>query len=568
MRKAILLAMSLIAMVMVAQAAHIAETMTLTKGWNAIYLESTPVYASCAEFFAGAPVERVASYMSDAYSSTRQIASDGTEIAQKPLSYYVWVPGDETASTMTALVGGRVYMIYAADGWSKSFYGVPAAPRMTWRATSGETGLMNLAGVSASEPTATRAYFGEGPYGTASGSAYQIAGSKESGPTFLSLGISAGTKLQPGRAYALTATKDAEWPGVIGVQGSGLFFGSSGSYASIAVRNCGTTNHTFRFKIVRSDDWEAEGESLPSILRRLPRVDALNAPDFTNVVENAEWTASLGAGEVSEQIFSLDRSQLTPGTKYGAILVIEEPENSRMRVRLPVLVSEAAADAVAFPTGLWVGEISLSLVSGLTDLTPVEAGGKMKLNVMMHVDENKKCTLLQRVAFGVDTNGTARLFKELASVPAEVANPKRLSTVMMSVDTPAVAAAESSEFGDTAEFSWTISPTARDNPFRHAWHPDHDGKKADYSDYLQPGDDPALYANPVKPELWSITNRMVFTWHEDGTSLSPVIFGYNPSETTAGIVFWDVDGLIAQRPVRTAGIFVLKRVFKAKNLEE
>jgi hypothetical protein len=79
--------------------------MTLAKGWNAIYLESTPTNAACADFFAGAPVERVASYQSDAYSSTRQIADDGTEIAQKPLSYLVWVPGDETASTMSALVG-------------------------------------------------------------------------------------------------------------------------------------------------------------------------------------------------------------------------------------------------------------------------------------------------------------------------------------------------------------------------------------------------------------------------------------------------------------------------------
>ena len=58
------------------------ETMTLAKGWNAIYLESTPTNAACADFFAGAPVERVASYYSDAYSSTRQIADDGSMIDQ------------------------------------------------------------------------------------------------------------------------------------------------------------------------------------------------------------------------------------------------------------------------------------------------------------------------------------------------------------------------------------------------------------------------------------------------------------------------------------------------------
>ena len=37
-----------------ANAAHISETMTLAKGWNAIYLESTPTNALCVEFFADA----------------------------------------------------------------------------------------------------------------------------------------------------------------------------------------------------------------------------------------------------------------------------------------------------------------------------------------------------------------------------------------------------------------------------------------------------------------------------------------------------------------------------------
>ena len=73
-----------------ASAAHISETMSLENGWNAIYLESTPTNALCSDFFAGSPVVRVASYQSDAYSSTRQIADDGTEIAQKPISYYVY----------------------------------------------------------------------------------------------------------------------------------------------------------------------------------------------------------------------------------------------------------------------------------------------------------------------------------------------------------------------------------------------------------------------------------------------------------------------------------------------
>ena len=40
------------------RAAHIMETMTLEKGWNAIYLESTPTSAVCEDFFAGAPAKK------------------------------------------------------------------------------------------------------------------------------------------------------------------------------------------------------------------------------------------------------------------------------------------------------------------------------------------------------------------------------------------------------------------------------------------------------------------------------------------------------------------------------
>ena len=543
------------------------ETMTLAKGWNAIYLESTPTNAVCTDFFAGAPVARVASYHSDAYSSTRQLADDGTEIAQKPISYHVWVPGDETASTLSALAGGNVYLIYATNGWSKTFLGVPAAPRQTWRATSGDTGFMNLAGVSAdtNASVTAKAYFGEGPFGTSSGVAYQIGGNKTAAPTFLPMTIGSNQKLHGGMAYALTATKDGDWPGVIGVQGSAVYFGADVNYASITVRNYGTTNHMFRFTMERA----ASGDTPPPISRQLPRVDAISEQGYTNVEENVFWEVSLAKDEVSEQVFSIDRSRLTAGTEYGAILTIEDTGSSKMRVRLPIVVLGEPQEAVSYPTGLWIGEIALTQVTMIDDTNsiPVTAGGTLKMSVMMHVDADKKCKLLQRIVAGVDTNGTARLFKDFANVPPEVEEPKRFSTVMMSVDTPVVEAADGSAFGDDTAFTWTVAPTARDNPFRHAWHPDHDGKKADYNGEAPSGDDFNNYASPIKPELWSISNRLDFSWHELGVRDLPKHFPYNADETTSGVVTWEVWGLTSKRPIKSVGTFTLKRVFNAKELE-
>ncbi len=574
MNKSCKLAVSLLLLSLVSLpslAVHIEETMTLAKGWNAIYLESTPTNAACADFFAGAPVERVASYQSDAYSSTRQLADDGTEIAQKPISYNVWVRGDEEASTMASLAGGRVYMIYTTDNWSTNFFGVPAAPRLTWRATSGDTGFMNLAGVSA-RPGATvtaRAYFGEGPFGAASGAAYKVGGTKTDAPTFLSLGITSTPKVNAGKAYALTATKDGAWPGVIGVSSDSVYFGADANFASITVRNCGTKDHEFRFTMGNSE-LESDGPMPNGLSRRLPRVDAVSAAEWTNVEESVSWTVSLGPDETTEQVFKLDRSKIEPGKEHGAILTIEDLGSSAMRVRLPLVVLPAKAGTIPYPAGLWVGEIALTQVTWIDDTNsiPVKAGGTLKMSVMMHVDTNGTCRLLQRVAAGMDTNGTARLFKELANVPAEIEAPKRFSTVMMSVDTPVVAAAGGSAFGDEADFTWTIAPTARDNPFRHAWHPDHDGKKADYQGEAPSGDDFANYASPVKPELWSISNRLFFSWHEQGIHSQPINFEYNASETTSGVVTWEVTGLIANKPIKSEGTFTLKRAVKAAELEE
>lgn len=559
-----------------ASASHIAETITLTNGWNAIYLESTPTNAVCADFFALSPVARVASYYSDAYSSTRQLADDGTEIAQKPLSYHVWVPGDDTISTMTALSGGRVYMIYTTNAWTKTFYGIPATPQQTYRATAGDDDFMNLVGVSADPATnvTAKAYFGEGPYGTASGSAYKIGGIKSATPSFLSV-MGSKVKVQGGKAYAISATKDGEWPGVIGVQGDSVYFGADENFASLTVRNCGTKEREFRFTISNSE-LASDGELPNCLSRRLPRVDAISPAAWTNVEASASWTVTLGADEMTEQVFKLDRSQIDAAKEYGAILTIEDLGGTAMRVRLPVVISAAQAKAVAYPAGLWVGEIALSMVSQNddADAIPVEAGGTLRMNVMVHVDTNGTCRLLQRAVMGVDTNGVARLFTDFANVPPEVENPRRISTVMMSVDTnvvTATAASENSdsEFGKDIEFLWTVAPTARDNPFRHAWHPDHDGKKADYSEYLPAGDDASLYVNPVKPELWSIHNRLVFSWHEQGNRATPVYFPYNADETTTGYVVWDVAGLVANKSgmIRSLGVFKLKRVFKAVELE-
>ena len=551
-----------------ASAAHVSETMTLTKGWNAIYLESTPTNPACADFFAGAPVARVASYHSDAYTTTRQIAEDGTEIAQKPLSYYVWIPGDEIASTMTSLVGGRVYMIYATDDWtSVEFLGVPSAPQQIWRTASGESGFMNLVGVSANPSVSVpaKAYFGEGPFGTASGSAYQIGGTKTAAPTFMPMTIGTRAKVQGGKAYALTATKDSDWPGVIGFSGAASVAFGSGDFASVTLKNFGTTNRTFRVTIIASAD---EQETFPPVLKRKIR-DEKGDESWSNVTAGASWNVELAPDALSTQKFAIDRLAMLDGKTYAAVMQIEDLGGTQMRVRIPVTVGEKSADESLFPVGLWAGCIQMEAVSSLaTNEPPFAAAGRLRMNILVHVDNDGNARLYQRVASGLDSTGKLRLFKELSSAKAVCANPRRLSTVMMSVDTPIVQASAHNTFGDQVQFDWTVDANARDNPFRHAWHPDHDGKTADYSGEVASGDDLANYVNPVKPELWSVTNTLYLSWHKLNNPTDDIIFEHNPEESTAGFATWTVGGLISNGQIKSIGVFYLKRVADAGEVEQ
>ena len=552
-----------------ASAAHIRETMTLKNGWNAIYLESTPTNALCDAFFEGAPVKSVASYQSDAYSSTRQLADDGTEIAQKPLSYHVWVAGDDVASTLGALSGGHVYMIYATNAWSKTFVGVPSAPKQTWRATAGDAGFMNLVGVSADTNASmtAKAYFGEGPFGTANGIAYQIKGTKESEPTFSKF-LNARVTMQGGKAYALTATKDGDWPGVIGFLGSASVEFGSGDFASVTLKNFGTTNHTFRVTVVKSEMDEAQ-EAFPPLgaLKRKVR-DEHGNESWTNVTQDAFWDIELAPDALAVQKFAIDRTAMTAGTTYAAVMQIVDMGETQMRVRIPVTIGEKSADEAAFPIGLWAGYIQMETVSSLTNKTPTAAAGTLKMNILVHVPASGTPQLLQRVAAGVDSAGNMRLFKELSSAKAACENPRRLSTVMMSVANPIVDASAHATFGDQLQFDWTVGANARDNPFRHAWHPDHDGKTADYSGDVVSGDDLANYVNPVKPELWSVTNTLYLSWHKQNIATEDVDFEHNPNETTTGFATWTVGGLISGGPIYSMGVFYLKRLAEVGVIED
>ena len=274
-----------------------------------------------------------------------------------------------------------------------------------------------------------------------------------------------------------------------------------------------------------------------------------------NVSAGSSWEVDMPLNGEVELRFKLNSESMEKGKTYAAVLEIEDPGLSNMRVRIPVWVLDEKDESV---DGLWVGAMALDKVSSIDGKQqPFPAAGIMSLNVIMHVSSNGTSRLLQRAIVAADPDGGTVACFDNEDFPYPWSVTYRMFTGMMSVDVPYVEETGKRNFSKTNElvFTWGVPERARDNPFRHAWHPDHDGLTADYTMKTPTGDDPANYGkSPVKPELWSVTNTLSFKL--DGK------YAPNADETVSGTVTWDVGGLVSTNTIRSTGAFTLRRVVK------
>ena len=528
-----------------ASAAHISETISLTSGWNAVYLESTPADSSPEDFFADMPaVQRVGCYESSVSGATEQISSDGTTIAQKPVAFYVWERGKDGA-TLGTLRGGRCYLIYATNAVSKTFYGVPGLPHVSWQVSA--EGFTTIAGISIpkGETVQSLAYFKEGPLGVvAAKQPYSIDGDNPAAQSYTPMMAYRGSpNLAGGMAYAFECEGVAQWPGVVKVSPSNasgdIAFKSETDIQAMSIENAGTTNRTIRVEYVQS---ELAGETQPPLQVYIPK-DGTNAAHWTSF---ATHDFTLAPGEQRRLAFALDRTSLASGVTYAALVKVSDLSGTKMRVRVPVtatLAPESETNA-KFPKGLWYGNVTLSQVDRLSDGDAAPAGGTMKMNAIVFVDGDGAAHLMQRVALGTaeepgeDGSYEKRLWKETENVPSGY-SARRVSVMFPDVAHRSVAATTGS-FGNLLQFDWTVDANARDNPFRHAWHPDH-------------------------KTGFAVTNRLALSWHtESGEST----YAYDPDETTYGIATWTLGGLLGTGDVKMRGTFALKRILPISKIEE
>ena len=584
-----------------AEAYYIEETLTLAKGWNAVMLESTPSNSFCSVFFEGLPVDRVYTQEEVRGIVEPQYDENGELKEAPPAKTLVWqakYADDDNVSTLTGLRGGVCYFIHATNAASRTFLGIPNPPEFAWyRVINNTNEFLNVAGVflDSATPVNAKTYFGDGGpfsspdnpseegkmavYTFGSKTVVDPVTQKETDEQAL-LPVTS-KNLAPGKAYALTSAQNLEyWPGVIGFADRAPYFSGRNLIARQGIRNMSNSERTFRVTVGSGKG----GLAYPPNLRlsTCSQEWADPAPPWGDpAADGASVDITVPARGTYWLWLKCDSAELSEEKTYGAVLGVSDvtagSKTSRMRVRQPIYVAEVegGTNTPADVTGLWAGTVTLDKVSSLAKSDPYAAAGAMTANVLVFVPSNQavQAELLQQVSLGFFDLGNGvtsnALYRSLYMVPETAKGLRRISTAMMSTECPSVTnvvtqvndSQKSDGFGTACVFRWSIGPKAKDHPYRHAWHPDHDGKTADYSGDAPNGDDETKYmGGQVKPELWTIGNELTLVW-TDKTKLATGV--------GTGDVTWTVTGLTGPRKkLVSTGKFKLQRVLTNSSIVE
>ena len=573
------------------------HTVTLQPGWNAFFLPIT-LSDPAEKVFADWPVETVGYYDQNAFAKTQQftVRADDSTLGAVDGGMKMWKRDGLGYSSFQLVAATGVYVTVNTNrtAFTAALYGEPSAYRVTWHVTDGTTVPLNYIGVSswADANLLADGYFSGLDVNWIS--RYLIRGVPTAAvPSLTALGRV--SSMSNGGAIAMDAAKVSDWSGVLHVSpANGIDLGTELSLSSVSVRNDATTNRTICIRLVESacNPENQEGRLELPVVKYL---DVVRHSQWQESLADVPYECELAPGETLRLQLAVNRQearyQSNPGEEYGGMIVVddisvEQPSCFRTSIPFSVCSDGGLFERTRWPRGLWSATIRLDKVGRMIDenaadveyvdvitveqyttyvevtnennqvtferqtidksitnrvpvLTtpPVPVSKPMTVRALMHVDANGKLHLLQRARF----------------------SGRRLTAAVFPTDEPILPG--TGEFGKNASFVWKVAEGSNVNPFRHAKHPDHDGKNADFSGPAPSGDDYDNYISTVKPELFTIENEVSFQWD------ASMATAWSPAETLKGTCSWTLKGLRREGALEMSGTFQMTRL-TADDLED
>ncbi|MBP5228462.1 MAG: hypothetical protein J6336_13865 [Kiritimatiellae bacterium] len=551
------------------------QEITLSRGWNAVYMEVSPLTGPDA-VFAGWPVNSVGFYDPAAFLATRQFSQDWDSrgLSMNPIAK--WHRDYPVASPVTFIPAGTVCLVFNTNDTSTavSVTGVPAAPRLTWHIT--DTNLVyNFVGISLQhgESVSPMDYLEGFPGNFLKDGLYRISGNDED-RTQSYIPIYSSSTVSDGDVLLVASDLQCDWSGVLNVSPmSGIDFGMESSKATLTIRNDGASARTVAVDLFTDAAW---GEVA------LPR-SAIRIRDTAVARTNAVWTALEGGADVMsgpvatkrleadetwKMEIGIDRTAFDTGVKgrpFGALLRITDQDGrSKMRVDVPFKGETSGGIAAdrAWPGGLWVAEVAFNRILAPGDKVTTESGGTATIRLPIHIDADGRLRLLQRVVAAGETTDSGsfeyRLYAGSAYVPATARQVMRISAVCLPTETPVIPAtggAMAPESGNGVVFEFTVAGGGATSLLRHPLHPQHDGLRWDFKTPTPSGDDLANYKGDVKPETFSVRNRIEITLNLNGGEAA-----WNPEDSKSGTCRWTFSNLMRQGDITLEGDMTIKRV--------
>lgn len=379
--------------------------------------------------------------------------------------------------------------------------------------------------------------------------------------------------LPRGEAFWVKTGKFSDYYGPVKVEVSlspdGMLFGSSGAVHQIVLTN--RTDHPVTATLEPADSETDRGGGTVSSTSLLERVFDAGTQSYIYPAFDGPRDVELDAGETKAVVVALDRSALSgaPGTENASLLVVTDSDGLG-RIDVPVTAT------VSGRGGLWIGEALISRVQNQlqqferdADGTYLYDGGGERIPLAGSGNNTLNATAQSyplRLILHVDGAGNARLLSNVYAGPiaTEVAEAEPafgIATHESLLDADSLASAvriTSAHFpldldlgltgsfgpGLSAEGTFTLAHDAGDNPFIHAFHPDHDNLNARFDNALAPGAESHTVDRALTLDFDSASPNGDPTWG------SRILTGTYTEEVTG----------IHKNPISVEGAFFLRRL--------
>lgn len=578
----------------------VTQTLTLSPGWNAVFLEVQPANPDCDAVFAGIPVESVWAW-NRRYSSV-QFIQDSAQLVPGQPDWLTYLPADQAARAtrnLFVLQGARPYLIKLKSGATTTnltLIGQPIVRTPDWLPDS-----YNFAGFSLSPgSTPTFQDFFSGSAAHAGQPVYRLNASGQ----WTLVSNPSTTTMQAGEAFWVYCKGASTFSGPVQLtleQRDGLLYGHVQTEETVRIQNNSTSIRTISVQELSS--LAPPGANFPVLAGAVPlsyfKVDATNNQFGWFSLPNPLQKLSLQPGQEWTLRLEVNRPQMAPftppatnsGVLYQSVLQISD--NAGVRLLVSVSSEGLQSYAVAAVTaghggihpndtgpnpdpraGLWVGSAVINAVSQPANLTsptnPLPVGTPFQFRLLVHVDNSGNARLLQKV-LEMFKNGTLKpdpnnptnnivdqpghyvlvtddsLIPQFTGATLSDGTPvaRRLSSAAFGFPQP-ILMSGSGSFG-SGSFTCQVNLDYDDrlNPFKHLYHPQHDNLDDRFENKLPEGVESFTVLRQIELDFTAEDpdNSTLAGWGDDQ-------LGGNYKETISGL---------HNQPIYISGTFRLNR---------